>query len=61
MRGGACFLSFMGKTAEFPFWEKCVVARRGSWWFISKNMLKTKVIELAKGSLTVLTVLRKSP
>jgi hypothetical protein len=51
----------VGKTVEFPFWAKCVVAKKRSWWFISKNMLKTKVIELAKSSLTVLTVLRKSP
>ena len=45
------------KTLEFPFWAKGVVAKRGSWWFVSKSMVKIKVIELAEGSLTVLTVL----
>ena len=48
------------KTLKFPFWAKGVVAKKGSWWFVSKNMLKTKVIELAEGSLAVLTVLEKS-
>jgi hypothetical protein len=51
----------VGKTMEFPFWAGCVVAKKGSWWFISKNMLKIKVIEIAEGSLTVLTVWAKSP
>jgi hypothetical protein len=37
------------------------VAKKGSWWFASKNMLKIKVIEIAEGSLNVLTVLGKSP
>jgi hypothetical protein len=37
------------------------VAKKGSWWFVSKNMVKIKVIELAEGSLTVLMVLGKSP
>jgi hypothetical protein len=46
-----------GKTLEFPFGAKSVVAKKGSWWFMSKNMVKIKVIELAEGSLTVLTVL----
>jgi hypothetical protein len=50
-----------GKTLEFPFWEKGVVAKKGSWWFVAKNMVKIKVIELAEGSLTVLTVLGTSP
>jgi hypothetical protein len=46
-----------GKTLEFPFWAKGVVAKKGSWWFVSKNMVKIKVIELAEGSPSVLTVL----
>jgi hypothetical protein len=49
----------IGKTLESPFWANCVVAKKGSWWFASKNMLKIKVIEIAEGS--VLMTLGKSP
>ncbi|KAJ6505611.1 hypothetical protein DFH09DRAFT_1101669 [Mycena vulgaris] len=42
-----------GKTMQFPFWAKSVVAKKGSRWFVSKNMVKIKVIELAEGPLTM--------
>jgi hypothetical protein len=37
------------------------VTKKGSWWFVSKNIVKIKVIELAEDSLAVLTVLGTSP
>ena len=37
------------KTLEFPFWAKGVVAKRGSWWFVSKNMVKNQSYRAFRG------------